>query len=943
MKRTLFAIFATLILLAGAVHADEKEEIGKNIIQIKNVINENIQKVQQAIDQAPPSEDTSRQQKTLKILINKLKALDNIVISGQTVDFKAEFSEQDKYAKGKLPEELPDLPIAPAADEVEIYYPEDEYSIFILPLTQVYSFKNLDEGVAVTPANVVGKIDELSEDEPKMLSIDYLIKTIKGKDAEFIFEWEYDSDILEGEKEEEVTKGLTGSTTWSFKLKDKTYLEVEETIPVKLKVIYDDTSVLLVDSDDELAEFEWRLKFIKKGEFVDKYFDKKLAEGEAWLANKKFDEAMGAERVLNFEFVSMKAEETAKYAPKYEKFKKDLITAYIKQGQEYITDMNNAEAVRVEETLKKDYEKYISSNPELNTLFEEFKARLKLIKEGKGKLEFIVKDTDGKDVSNVNVELFDGKQVKTGNIANGKGEITNVSAGEYLIKAIGADYETAEYNVKLGAGEVKVINIIIVSKSKIKGAVEGQVFVDEVAQKVGLKYKTKDKEKDVSVDDLGKFKLEGLEAGNYKIYATEEGKYTSESKVEFSIAEKEKKLVIVQLTSIDSSKGWFEGFVKDEKENIIPGANIEVQTAPDLLLKGTTISTATGYTTGKVAAGKYRLTALKAGYIQEQRFETAYAGIPTKDVNFVLKKEKPTTGTVEGVVKFKDGRPVERVDFLLYDDESVLLAEVNPAGDFRIQEVTPKSYLGRVTSSKFKIKDVEPKLVEVKAGETTIVETIELEVIEKIAEKTSIFGRVVDKSTGKGINPIKLTIKFPDGTIKDEVSISTDNGVFFYVLGAAEVQLGEYTLMISADRYESKRDIKVKVEAAGKTQLPETIELAVLIGRVITEAEIKEIDDGIRALEDKILPYVNEIDTLVNKGKKLAEDAEDNNAEIQIIVNKLKNVREMITKVKEVKDLRKTLNTIDDYKTVNEQIKKNNPEIDEIITNYNAGTVWKPK
>lgn len=141
----------------------------------------------------------------------------------------------------------------------------------------------------------------------------------------------------------------------------------------------------------------------------------------------------------------------------------------------------------------------------------------------------------------------------------------------------------------------------------------------------------------------GTFRIQGMEAGDYKVKGSKTGYYTSDIQVKTVEAGKETSGVVIILMPTGATKGSISGTVKDSSNSPINGAKVSIEGVGE-----TTTDSSGAYFMPNVSPGTYTLIVTKTGYQQHNETGVKVTAGHTTYVDITL-DSAPGGGGLGGV------------------------------------------------------------------------------------------------------------------------------------------------------------------------------------------------------------------------------------------------------------------------------------------------------
>ena len=316
-----------------------------------------------------------------------------------------------------------------------------------------------------------------------------------------------------------------------------------------------------------------------------------------------------------------------------------------------------------------------------------------------------VVDTNGYLIENceITAEKDDG-EIRTNTTSNGNYSIA-VIPGMWTITADKESYSlqsSIEYNIGLGENANLDDLVLVLNDKDVTGAVKNTSGVPlscvTVTATKGDITRTK------STNSSGLYQFNGLELGEWSIYAQKNGYYSPDP-------------TIVDITISSPSSMTLSDIILTPQANIVNGnANNSVIVLEDVEIRatpsaGNPVSTYTneyGNYTLNLLSGNYELTAIFDNYTSQNTHQLNLSvGETVNGINFIL---LPDDSYIEGTVT-SSGSGLSDVTVFAGDNQDI----TDNSGNYSI-DVSPETYLVSATKSGY--TSSEPQTISIGAGQT---------------------------------------------------------------------------------------------------------------------------------------------------------------------------------------------------------------------------------
>lgn len=223
--------------------------------------------------------------------------------------------------------------------------------------------------------------------------------------------------------------------------------------------------------------------------------------------------------------------------------------------------------------------------------------------------------------------------------ADGRYEIESLPPGTYKVYCAATGYQSkVTQNVTVTAGQATEVNFALTPNEQAKGRLVGTVrnAAHEVLHGAQVKAVTSGGEKSASTNAEGRYELNDLPPGTYKVYCQATG-YQSTAKENVTVTSGQATEVNFQLSPTPQPKGRLAGTVRNAANEPLHGAQVKA------VLSGGNQSATTNaegrYELNELAPGTYRVYCLATGYQSTVKENVTVTSGQTTEVNFSLQRQ----------------------------------------------------------------------------------------------------------------------------------------------------------------------------------------------------------------------------------------------------------------------------------------------------------------
>ncbi len=223
--------------------------------------------------------------------------------------------------------------------------------------------------------------------------------------------------------------------------------------------------------------------------------------------------------------------------------------------------------------------------------------------------------------------------------ADGRYELESLPPGTYKVYCAATGYQSkVTQNVTVAAGQATEVNFSLTPNEQAKGRLVGTVrnATNEVLHGAQIKAVTSGGEKSATTNAEGRYELNDLAPGTYKVYCQATG-YRSTAKENVTVTSGQATEVNFQLSPTPQPKGRLVGTVRNASNEPLQGAQVKAVLSG--IVQSATTNAAGRYELNELAPGTYRVYCLATGYQSTVKEDVTVTSGQATEVNFSLQRQ----------------------------------------------------------------------------------------------------------------------------------------------------------------------------------------------------------------------------------------------------------------------------------------------------------------